>query len=123
MLPYRHLRTLVLLSLAACAPSTAGSEPAPARGDSRTITAAELATATQLNLYDYVRAARPLWLQQQARSNPTLVFVDDARLGGLTTLRTVTLSTVSAVRYYDASAAQQKFTGRDLGPVIHVITR
>jgi hypothetical protein len=123
MLPYRHLRILVLLSLAACAASTAGSEPTPARGDARTITAAELATATQLNLYDYVRAARPLWLQQQARSNPTLVFVDDARLGGLTTLRTVTLSTVSAVRYYDASAAQQKFTGRDLGPVIHVITR
>jgi hypothetical protein len=27
------------------------------------------------------------------------------------------------VRYYDASAAQQKFTGRDLGPVIHVISK
>ena len=125
MPPYRRFTTLALLALAACGPPPAGEgpEPVPARGDSRTITAAELATATQLNLYDYVRAAKPLWLQQQSRSNPTLVFVDDARLGGLPTLLTVTLSTVAAVRYYDASAAQQKFTGRDLGPVIHVITK
>jgi hypothetical protein len=76
-----------------------------------------------LNLYDFVRAARPLWLQQQTRSYPLLVFVDDARLGGATTLRTVTLTTVAAVRYYDASAAQQKFSGRDIGPVIHVISK
>jgi hypothetical protein len=49
--------------------------------------------------------------------------VDDARLGGATTLRTVTLTTVATVRYYDASAAQQKFSGRDIGPVIHVISK
>ena len=119
----RRLRIAALLFFAGCASPGAGSEPAPVRGDSRTITAAELATATQLNLYDYVRATRPLWLQQQARSSPVAVFVDDARLGGVSALRGVTLTTVSVVRYYDASAAQQKFTGRDLGPVIHVISK
>jgi hypothetical protein len=123
MLSRRRIRFLALLLAGACASSNAGTETAPARGDSRTITAAELATATQLNLYDFVRAARPLWLQQQTRSYPLLVFVDDARLGGATTLRTVTLTTVAAVRYYDASAAQQKFSGRDIGPVIHVISK
>ena len=121
----RRFTTLALLALAACAtpPPGAGSEPAPTRGDARTITAAELASATQLNLYDYVRATRPLWLQQQVRDFPIVVFVDDARLGGVSTLQTVTLATVSLVRYYDASAAQQKFSGRDLGPVIHVISK
>jgi hypothetical protein len=123
MLLSRRLRTLALLALVACASRNVGSEATPARGDSRTITAAELATATQLNLYDFVRATRPLWLQQPSRSSPVVVFVDDARLGGLSTLRTVTLTTVSAVRYYDTSAAQQKFNGRDLGPVIHVISK
>jgi hypothetical protein len=123
MLPSRRLRILALLVVAACASPNVGSEATPARGDSRTITAAELATATQVNLYDYVRAFRPLWLQQQARNSPIVVFVDDARMGGPSTLRSVTLTTVSAVRYYDASAAQQKFNGRDLGPVIHVISK
>ncbi len=123
----QRFRILVLLAVAACvspSPSSeAGPEPAPARGDSRTITAAELATATQLNLYDYVIATRPLWLQQRTGSAPVTVFVDDARLGGAVTLRTVTVTTVSLVRYYDASAAQQKFTGRDLGAVIHVVSK
>ena len=123
MLSRRRIRFLALLLAGACTSSNAGTETAPARGDSRTITAAELATATQLNLYDYVRATRPLWLQQPARSYPLLVFVDDARLGGATTLRTVTLTTVATVRYFDASAAQQKFSGRDIGPVIHVISK
>ncbi|MFL5605378.1 MAG: hypothetical protein ACJ8AD_02910 [Gemmatimonadaceae bacterium] len=123
MLSSRPIRILALLGVAACASSNVGSEPPPPRGDSRMITAAELATATQLNLYDYVQATRPLWLRQQARSSPVVVFVDDARLGGPATLRSVTLTTVSAVRYYDASAAQQKFNGRDLGPVIHVISK
>jgi hypothetical protein len=119
----RPFRAAALVVMAACASPGAGSELVPARGDSRTITAAELATATQLNLFDYVQATRPLWLQQQARSSPIVVFVDDARLGGPSTLRSVTLATVSLVRYYDASAAQQKFSGRDLGPVIHVISK
>jgi hypothetical protein len=70
MLSRRRIRFLALLLAGACTSSNAGTETAPARGDSRTITAAELATATQLNLYDYVRATRPLWLQQPARSYP-----------------------------------------------------
>jgi hypothetical protein len=123
MPPFRPIPIIALALAAACASPSVGAEAAPVRGDSRTISAAELATATQLNLFDYVRATRPLWLQQQARSNPIAVFVDDARLGGPSTLRTVTLTTVSSVRYYDTAAAQQKFTGRDLGPVIHVITK
>jgi hypothetical protein len=118
----RPFRAVALVVIAACASQSGGAELAPARGDARTITAAELATATQLNLFDYVQATRPLWLRQQAAGLPIVVFVDDARLGGPSTLRSLTLATVSSVRYYDASAAQQKFTGRDLGPVIHVIS-
>ena len=50
------------------------------------------------------------------------MYVDDSRMGGSSTLRSITLSTVSLVRYYEATAAQQKFNGADRGAVIHVIT-
>jgi hypothetical protein len=99
-------------------------EPAGPRGDSKTITAADVGSATQLNLLDYVVAERPHWLRTpDGRPAQVAVFLDDARLGGASTLKSITLRDVTLVRYYEASAAQQKFNGRDIGPVIHVITR
>jgi hypothetical protein len=109
--------------------TSAGGAPstgeAGARGDSRTITEAELLTATQLNLYDYVAAERPRWVRSSTSMSrtPLLVFVADTRLGGVQTLKTLTTGTVRMVRYYDASAAQQKFPGRDIGPVIQVFMK
>jgi hypothetical protein len=96
-----------------------------ARGDSRTITEGELSTATQLNLYDYVAAQRPRWLRisSSLSRTPLLVFVEDTRLGDARTLKTLTTGTVRLVRYYEASAAQQKFSGRDIGPVIQVFLK
>lgn len=49
--------------------------------------------------------------------------VADARLGGAATLRTLATGSVRMLRHYEASAAQQKFSGRDIGPVIQVITK
>ena len=113
----------------ACAPATAGAPAAEgaSRGDSKTITESELSGATQLNLYDYVMAARPRWLRSTGSMNrngfPLLIFVGDTRLGGAQTLKSLTTSTVRIVRYYEASAAQQKFAGQDIGPVIHVLLK
>jgi hypothetical protein len=120
-------RLLLLAALAAtlaCA-SAPGSqvEPAGPRGDTKTITAADIARATQLNLLDFIVAERPQWLRgPDGRVAPVTVYVDDSRMGGSSTLRSITLSTVSLVRYYEATAAQQKFNGADRGAVIHVIT-
>jgi len=119
---------LVLAAFAAtlaCATSPGAEIEAarPRHGDSRSITTADLVNATQLNLLDYIVAQRPQWLRGvDGRVAPVVVYVDDARLGGPSTLRSVTLSTVNFVRYYDASAAQQKFNAHD-GPVIQVITK
>ena len=129
-IPHRLLLGLALALGNACAPAstprTAGS-PATARSDSKMVTAEDLAEAVQLNLYDYLLAERPRWLRGSVPTGPgalaVLVYMDDTRLGGVQTLKTVTLGTVRMVRYYEPSAAQQKFSGRDVGAVIQVVMK
>jgi hypothetical protein len=96
-----------------------------ARGDARTITAAELSAATQINLYDYVKASRPRWLVSVGgpRSFPVVIYVNDTELGSVETLRSLALTDVRLVRYFDASAAQARFNHLKIGPVIQVISR
>ncbi len=122
------LRFLLPLVIGAgCAPAAAGGGGAPTRGDAKTVTESELAVATQINLYDYVAAERPRWLRGSSSlsgtASPLVVFMDDTRLGGVQTLKSLTTSSARMLRYFEASAAQQKFNGRDIGPVIQVIIR
>ena len=120
----RRLLLAVLATTLACASSPASQVDAPGpRGDSHTITRADLEGATQLNLNDFVVATHPQWLRDaRGRIANVTVFLDDTRLGGLSTLSSISLNTVGAVRYYDASAAQQKFNTL-IGPVIQVVSR
>jgi hypothetical protein len=114
----------LLLGLACVSPPGTQLEPVGPRGDSKTVTVADLADATQLNLLDYIAAERPQWLRTpDGRQAAVIVYVDEARLGGPSTLRGITLSTITGVRFYEASAAQQRFSLRDRGPVIHVMTK
>jgi hypothetical protein len=111
----------------ACATTPGAGTPAVTRGDSKTVTADDLADAIQLNLYDYLAAERPRWLRGSVSTGsgalPVLVFVEDTRLGAVQTLRTLSTNTVRMVRYYEPSAAQQKFSGRDVGAVIQVLIK
>jgi hypothetical protein len=114
--------TLALLVACASAPATE-LEPAGPRGDSRTITAADITGATQLNLLDFIRAERPLWLKTPSgRVAALTVYSGDTRLGGPSTLSGISLNTVSLVRYFEASAAQQRFNVTNIGPVIQVFS-
>jgi hypothetical protein len=99
-------------------------EPVGPRGDSKTLTVADLANATQFNLLDFIVAERPQWLRTpDGRPAAVVVYLGDTRLGGASTLKELTLGTIASVRYFEATAAQQRFTGRDRGPVIQVLTR
>ena len=123
MSPSRLIAVIVLMLTAACASTAASTAGDPiARGDSKTVTEAELATAIHLNLYDYVVAERPRWLRT-SRGLPLVIFMDETRLGDATTLKSLTTGSVRMLRYFEASAAQQKFAGRDIGTVIQVITK
>jgi hypothetical protein len=125
------LGTALLVITSGCASPSGGSTAnTAASGDSKTVTEAELAGATQINLYDYVSAERPRWLHLRSpgslnnRSSLSIVvYVNDAPLGAPETLKTISTNGVKMLRYYDASAAQQKFNGRDFGAVIQVIPK
>jgi hypothetical protein len=99
-------------------------EPVGPRGDSKMLTAADLANATQLNLLEFIAAERPQWLRTpDGRPSAVSVYIGDTRLGGPSTLKELTLATVATVRYFEVTAAQQRFNLRDRGPVIQVVTR
>lgn len=122
------LASASLLLVSAC--QTAQMQPAGrVRGDSRTVTATELSVATQTDLYAYVQAERPRWLQSRSPGSlggpalGVLVFINNQRLGGTEQLRSITVSAVQQIRFYDAAEAQQRFNVRNAGGVISVITK
>ena len=124
MTPRRLLLAALALSLACASTPDPLAEPVGPRGDSKTITSADIANATQLNLLDFIVAERPHWLRTvDGRPSDVVVYVGDTRLGGASTLRSLTLRAVTMVRYFEPSAAQQKFNATDRGPVIQVSTK
>jgi hypothetical protein len=124
MRPVRVSIAAVLLTLACASAHDPAVAPAGPRGDPKSLTAADLAVATQLDLLALIVAERPQWLRTaDGRPAAVIVYVGDARLGGAATLKGLTVSTIGSVRYYEPSAAQQRFSPRDYGPVIHVLLK
>jgi len=121
-----RLPLLFCTFLLACAsaPKSDLDDRAVRHGDSRTITLSDVAGAPQLNVLDFIVAERPNWLRApDGKVPPVTVYVGDTRLGGVSTLSGIPLSSVRLVRFHDASAAQQKFNVATIGPVIQVMTR
>jgi len=120
-----------LMSVAACGAKKAEgtSTTAAPRADSRRITAAELANASQTNLLQYVQAHRPQWFENarttglSGRTSTVAVYLDGQRFGDADQLRNLTLSGVKEVRFYSVSEAQQRFNVKDLESVINVVTK
>ena len=114
--------------------SAAGRVTPGAATGSDVITTAELREAKEANLYDFIRAYRPRWLQ---RARPTtmrpdreaieadelVVYVDNARLGDVETLRQVTPGGVVLVRFLSPSEAHAEFGPGHLNGAIQVRTR
>lgn len=117
------------LTFAAACSSTPGPQSPGPRSDSRTVTQAELSAATQTNLYDFIAANRPRWLQTRSPANlggralNVAVFLDTQNIGGPDQLRSFSLNGVQALRFYDAAEAQARFNVRDVGSLIQIITR
>ena len=121
-----------LLLLEGCGGGSRGTrgpgDPAPVRsGDA--VTMEELAKVSgSSTLFEALRALRPSWF----RRNPTtlrpeaegdvIVYLDQSRLGGPESLRTIQITGVTAVRHYSASEAEARFGPGHLHGAIQVIT-
>lgn len=131
----RHTRLLtVLLPLAlACSgnPAPEGTPSAAPRYDRSLISAAEVDQARERSVataYDLVRQLRPHWMGSSQStisggSGQIVVFMDRQRLGGVESLRQVSLTQVASLRYLSPSEAGAMF-GADVNyGAIDVIRR
>ncbi|MDE3128916.1 MAG: hypothetical protein KGL38_12975 [Gemmatimonadota bacterium] len=134
---FRKLQSLAAgLALAACA-GTAGRAAGGPAPDPNVITLAELQRASAANAYDAIQQVRPSMLrprlaaesssisaaQRNSDDYAVHVYLDDNRLGDISSLRGVPLSTIREIRYLDPSRAMQRFGSGNPGGVILLVTR
>lgn len=117
---------LLLVVAGACARS--GSGAARPRGDMNLITREQLAEHRFSTAYDAVQSLRSNWLTARGTDSfrspsQVLVYYDDVKLGGVETLRTINIASVSYIQHFDGLTATQRW-GLDHGAgVIYVSTR
>jgi hypothetical protein len=127
MLSAATLAALVLLPACAGPRAGEGTSPAPVT-DRRVVRYPELQEAIAQNMgtvLQFVRSRRSEWLSSPLAGvrGQVQVWMDEQRLGGPETLRTIPLSAVTELRYLTPSEAQARFGLNNLGGVILVSTR
>ena len=129
----RRTRLLALAAFSALASACAGShgsnrpEAPVARRSSDVITAEELATTGESNVYMAVQRLRPQWLRARPRGQTRLggaeagvvVYIDATRYGSLNSLQSLAVGGIYEIRRYDASEATNRFgTGHTNGAIV-----
>jgi hypothetical protein len=104
----------VLVALIPGCVTTAGS---PAGGGDRDrITRAEIEASGLSNAHEIVERLRPRWLRPPPSrslnmSTRIAVYTDNSRLGGLESLRSISVNSIAAMRYLDGSTASAQLPG------------
>lgn len=135
----RALRTLrrqapILVLVAAlggdgCASGGAGASseaPTTARHDANVISAEELATSRENDLYAAIQRLRPAFLSSRGVTSPgnaapeaIQVYVDGTRAGDINALRQIRPEEVKEVRHLSAGEATQLYgTGNTMGAIV-----
>ena len=134
--PPRSILALAGALLAGCA-GAKGAPPvpsptaavAPARSNSDVITAAELRPGEHRDVYEAVQRLRPQFLRPRGATsvrgggedNLPVVFLDDQRLGGPSTMRGLPVENVREIRYVAARDATTRWgTGYPAGAILVV---
>jgi hypothetical protein len=121
-----------LLLLAACGGASRGNggpgDPAPVRS-SDAVTREDLGrVSTSSSLFEALHALRPTWFQinpttlRPEREGDVVVYLDQSRLGGPESLRTIQVDVVTLVRHYTAYEAEARFGLGHMHGAIQVVT-
>lgn len=109
----------VCVLVSACAAGSAGGSS----GGGDTIAADELATVSNLSLYDAVQRLRPRWLQPRAGQDLPRIMMNGSQLGGVEVLRGMQATDVSSVRYLDSQDATTRYGTGYTGGAIELTSR
>ena len=113
-------------TLTGCA--TAGPNTTPTRSD--VITAAQISTSGASSAWDAVQRLQPHWLRPPAtgsiaggvaQSQVILVYLDGHRLGDVSSLRTLSTSGITSMRWLDAARASTVLTDIGSDPIAGAI--
>ena len=120
MTPLARRSAALALLLAGLACASSPRKGSPSRGGTDVITAEEMARVQFSNLYDLVQALRFRWLQSRGPDSINMqpgqvqVRLDDTRLGGVETLRTVAPTGVVSIQWVEPTTAAARW-GRGYG--------
>jgi hypothetical protein len=122
-------RTFTGLAVGAVISGCAHGAPSGAQPtQSNVITRAEMERNQYASLYEVVQALRGRWLRERGpttllgKPNEVQVMVDDMRLGGVNTLRSLTRENVVTIAFVDPVAAAQRWGGKYAQGTIVVTT-
>jgi hypothetical protein len=116
----RYLPTLLLcLLLAGCASGSTGG----GGGGGDVLATEDLATVSNLSLYDAIQRLRPRWLQARAGQPLPQVMMNGSQMGGVEVLRGMQATDVSSVRFLDAQDATTRFGTGYTGGAIELVSR
>ena len=127
----RRLSVLLLaslfLSVAACASQPQRRDTAPSSRN--TLTAEEMLKAGFPDAFTTVQSLRPNWLRTHGTTsfsrtaNAIKVYLDDSLLGGPESLRSITMRSISTIRYLDGLQASERWgLDHSMGAIV-VVTR
>lgn len=116
----RYLPILVLcLLLSACAAGSSGGTS----GGGDTITQEELATVSNLSLFDAVQRLRPRWLQPRGGQDLPRIMMNGSQMGGVEVLRGMQATDVQSMRFLDAQDATTRYGTGYTGGAIELVSR
>lgn len=130
--PAAFIAVFAVTLLAACASSGSGvpGEGANRMGDPDFLLREEILESNQGVAYDVIRNRRPQWLQtrgistvrQAAGEQGIVVYLDNARMGFVDSLRRIGLASVQYMQFFTASEATQRWGANHLNGAILVST-
>lgn len=123
-LPAYLLCVLSTLLLGACAPAGSSSRTGPATARSTPILLNEVRTANAPNAYELVQTHRPAWLRKRGDNSirnegDIVVYLNNARMGGPTSLQQIVTTTITSVEFLDPGTATYRFgNGHPYGAIV-----
>jgi hypothetical protein len=125
----RTIRWFGTIALAATVTACASAGTGAPRVDRNLLTQEQIQETNRQNAYEVVETLRSNWLRTRGPTSlnsqdaQIQVYIDDNRLGGIETLRTISTSLIDHIRWYDGIAATGRW-GLDHGAgVIYISTR